>query len=766
MNARIRILSPGTPVLREVTGDTIRLGRNPDSEIAFDPAIHAKVSGDHARIEPAVNGFALVHLSRSNKTLLNDQPVETSAPVKVGDRIRLGFTGPILLVELLDDPAPDFSSTVQADEHHFALLRGTAAANRFTVGDGGVIGRDSTAAKFVLDHPLVSRAHAKIGSIGERLVIADLKSANGTFVNGVRIKKTVELKEGDRLDIGPFSLKFNGRALISSSRDNNVELVARNVCRVVKNATTGKKLTLLDNINLVIKPKEFVCLLGPSGSGKSTLLTILCGRAAPDAGSVTINGANLHANFAQLKQGIAMVPQKDALHDSLSVEQAMTYTAELRLPADTGRSERRTTVSDLLSVVGLTSRSGTRIRSLSGGQLKRASLANELLSRPSLLFLDEVTSGLDEQTDQEMMELFRMVADGGKTVVCITHNLSNVEAFCHLVVILTAGGKLAFMGTPDEAKSYFRVARLGEVYKKLGARPAEEWEEEFAKSSYYNGYIRDRMPEEVEADDEPAPTREAPKRKLELTKVYKQASVLTRRYKSIWWGNSSALLALFGQCMLVALLLGMAFGSLPDISNPMERAAKSSTLVFLLAVSSFWFGCNTAAKEIVKERTLYVRERAINLDDLSYLFSKLGILGVIGGVQITLLYAIVKFWCDPSGSVFLQWITLIALMFAGTTLGLLISAFASSEEVATALVPIVVIPQIVLSGAIVSLSGLSDILSRFGIASHWGYRALSELALNDKYPAKALVFLVLHSLIQYGATYAFLRFGDKWLKRG
>ena len=107
----------------------------------------------------------------------------------------------------------------------------------------------------------------------------------------------------------------------------------------------------------------------------------------------------------------------------------------------------------MLGVVGLTQRRATLIRHLSGGQVKRASLAKEMICKPTLLFLDEVTSGLDEQTDRDMMDLFRQVADDGKTVVCITHNLANVEATCHLVAILTEGGRLAFFGPPEAAKN-------------------------------------------------------------------------------------------------------------------------------------------------------------------------------------------------------------------------------------------------------------------------------------------------------------------------
>ena len=236
---------------------------------------------------------------------------------------------------------------------------------------------------------------------------------------------------------------------------------------MVRDRATGLPLALLSDIELVVRPGEFVCLLGPSGSGKTTLLAILSGRNPPTAGAVMVNSEDLYANFDALKEDIAVVPQKDILHDSLTVASALGYTAELRLPADLSRREVESSVEEILEVVGLSDRQGTLIRDLSGGQVKRASLANEMVSRPSLLFLDEVTSGLDEQTDQEVMELFRKVADGGKTVVCVTHSLANVEQTCHLVVILTQGGRLAFIGTPEEAKAYFGITRLGDVYRKL-----------------------------------------------------------------------------------------------------------------------------------------------------------------------------------------------------------------------------------------------------------------------------------------------------------
>src|SRR5438270_1293700 len=143
----------------------------------------------------------------------------------------------------------------------------------------------------------------------------------------------------------------------------------------------------------------------------------------------------------------------------------------------------------MLGTVALTARRAAVLRQLSGGQAKRASLANEILCKPTLLFLDEVTSGLDEQTDRDVMQLFRSLADRGKTVVCITHSLANVERNCHLVVILTPGGKLAFVGTPAEALQYFGIDRLGDVYDRLAEQPAEHWQQAFLKSPLFKPYV-------------------------------------------------------------------------------------------------------------------------------------------------------------------------------------------------------------------------------------------------------------------------------------
>ena len=443
-----------------------------------------------------------------------------------------------------------------------------------------------------------------------------------------------------------------------------------------------------------------------------------------------MNGEDLYTHFDALKEDIAVVPQKDVLHDSLAVGEALRYTAELRLPEDMSSDEVESSVSDILDVVGLSSRRNMLIRHLSGGQVKRASLANELVSRPSLLFLDEVTSGLDEQTDREVMELFRQVAEGGKTVVCITHSLANVEATCHLVVILTEGGKLAFVGTPDEAKAYFQISRLGDVYRQLAQRTPEEWHNRFRAHPFFKQYVIDRLPSETLSEREGSPPRVRATGRGASS--FRQAMVLTRRYVSIWRGDRQALGVMLGQSVLVAVLLGLVFGNLSDVKLLADRAMRSMNLLLLLAVSCLWFGCNTAAKELVKERVIYLRERDFNLRVGGYVASKFLVLAVIGVVQAMVLFSIVRAWCGPEGNVVLQLATLVALSVVGTTVGLLISAVARSEEVAIALVPIAVIPQIILSGAIAPLSGVALWIAKAFVSVYWAQEALQRL-LPDAY---------------------------------
>lgn len=619
-----------------------------------------------------------------------------------------------------------------------------------------LIGREEGRVDIHLPDIRVSRTHAWILREGRKATITDLRSANGTFVDGNSIRRPTVIKEGDRIQIGPYNLIFRNRALYSVSHENNVQLVAHGLTRRVPDRKRrGQTKTILDDISLVVQPHEFVCILGPSGSGKTTLLSTLSARVRPNKGRVLFNSDDLFANFDALKQSLAVVPQRDVLHDVLPVNVALWYTAKLRLPKDTSRDDIDARIDEMLETVNLTQHQFTQIHRLSGGQVKRASCINELICNPSLIFLDEVTSGLDEQSDCEMMRLFRTMADNGKTIICVTHSLSFVEENCHLVVILATGGVLAFVGSPSDAIKYFEIKRLGDVYQKLKERHPDTWKEKFRQSELYQTYIEKRLPDEVAKEQPKAPN---PFRHILAAGAYwRQFLLLSRRYLSIKWADKRSLGMSFGQCLFIAFMLVWLFGDISKMDvkdeslayakkaffvetmdelfeedreeiiieqEELKRADRTSKLLFLLCISCIWFGCNGAAKEIVKERSIYAKERDVGLRILSYYGSKLLLLGVLAVVQASLLYFIVRHFTNLGGATLDQWILLSLVSVTGIAIGLAISALSKSVDFAVTVIPIFLIPQIVFAGLIAPLLHGTRDFSQICITSYWSYQGL------------------------------------------
>jgi ABC transport system ATP-binding/permease protein len=721
--------------------ESFLVGRNETADVCVsDPTC----SRHHFRLVRQQGRYHVEPLNPRNPTYLNNRPLLKLEPVDHGALLQAGDTRFQFLVRpagvgaasvapparppAAPPPIPATRTIVRGPVDKIDDADASLECTDFPLAGVMVIGRDRV--QIHLPHPQVSRSHARIALQGTTATLTDLSSANGTFVNGQRIQSAVTLRPGDQVDIGPYALRFTGTALTALTRANNVQLIARDVRRVVTSRETGQPLVLLDDVTLVIRPKEFVCLLGPSGSGKSTLLTALSGRSGVNGGRVLLNGRDLFANFQAMKHDIAVVPQKDVLHDSLKVGEALNYTARLRLPPDTSPAEIDQAIGQMLETVGLTERRGTVIRHLSGGQVKRASLANEILCKPSLLFLDEVTSGLDEQTDREMMNLFRSLADAGKTVVCITHSLANVDRTCHLVVILTVGGKVAFVGKPAEALAYFGIERLGDVYQRLAEKPAEHWRENFRKSQLCQRYVAARIPPDAgeAATVTPGPFVHPAEHARVLLR---QTRLVTSRYAAIWRGDYQSLLAMAGQAIAVAFLLGMLFGNL-GAETGRDLASHSVNLLFVVAISSFWFGCNNAAKEVVKERTIFRRERDFNLRNESYYASKLMLLTAFSWLQTLLLFGIVAAWCRPPMFDKVESVVvLLTLALTGVTLGLAISALAATEEMAITLIPMAVIPQIILADVIAPIGGLSKALALLAISTYWGNRGLDACLESD-----------------------------------
>ncbi len=347
-----------------------------------------------------------------------------------------------------------------------ALLPSRSGAMHKPLGSA-TIGR-ATDNDIVIQDVLASRHHAFLTQTPLGTEIRDAHSVNGTFVNGVRVGSAV-LTEGDVVTIGNVDLVFTHDALVrrteAATRTGGLEV--NSVCFTVDR---GKQL--LDHISLTARPGTLTAIIGGSGAGKTTLSRLIAGYTTPSSGSVTFEGHNIHTEYASMRSRIGMVPQDDVVHRQLTVNQALGYAAELRLPPDTSKADREQVVAQVLEELELTKHADTRVDKLSGGQRKRASVALELLTGPSLLILDEPTTGLDPALDRQVMMMLRQLADAGRVVLIVTHSVSYLDV-CDQLLLVAPGGKTAFLGPPSQIGAAMGTTNWADIFANVGADPDE-----------------------------------------------------------------------------------------------------------------------------------------------------------------------------------------------------------------------------------------------------------------------------------------------------
>lgn len=647
---------------------------------------------------------------------VNGHPINQLTLLDDGDWLSLGSS--LFQVNLPDHPPPSQSAPAQQEPKTGVLT----------------IGRLSEC-ELAIPSPLVSREHARLICDEAGVVIEDLHSTNGTFVNGRILVGRAKLQPGDQIAIATFTFVFTGEALEPVDTEGHVRVEVRDLCKEVPDRSGGKAKRILDQINLVIEPGEFVAIFGTSGSGKSTLLDALNGRRPATHGRVLYNGTDLYTAFDRFRSAIGYVPQQDIVHRKISVERALEYTARLRLPPDTTSEEIKTHIARVLDKVGLTEKAALPIDTpapLSGGQLKRVSLAVELVANPNILFLDEVTSGLDAGTDKRMMRLFADLAADQKTVICVTHSLENIDA-CHLVALLHRG-KLAYFGPPREAPGYFGIQRLSDVYDLLETSPGDYWAERFPSSPFHKTYIADRQTESRHCAADNLETR-PPRTVRRVLFNWSQTGILMRRYLDLIISDRRNLGILLLQAPLIATVVGLVF----DTEGPLPvRAAAESQVVFILVLSAIWFGCLNSARELVKELPIYLRERSVNLRIGPYLASKILPQASLCALQCLMLLTIVSTLVSLPGDFLKRLLALFAASMAATGMGLAVSAFVDSNDKAIATVPILLIPQVVLSNAVVRLGDAGLIAAKTTMISFWAFDALKATLSGETLSAKDL----------------------------
>jgi len=527
--------------------------------------------------------------------------------------------------------------------------------------------------------------HASITKIKNNYFLEDLGSTNGTFVNGKKINSIIELSSNDKIFIGRHQLSLEGKA-----KDLNEELA---ITAVGIQQTYSNGVKALKKMDLAVPSKSITAIMGPSGCGKSTLLKVLNGDTPASKGKVFLFNQELFSNWEYLKTQIGYVPQDDIVHQKLTVRQCLFFTAKLRLEK-LSNNEIDKKINQVLEDLNILDKKNNLISNLSGGQRKRVSIAVELITDPLIMFLDEPTSPLDPQTVDGFLELMKKLAEKGTTVIMVTHKPEDLD-YMDEVIFMSKGGSIVYYGDSKKYKEYFKVKTAVSVFLQISGKNAQKWIDKYlnprplSKSSDFS-FIRSNS----------------------NTSMIKQLFWLTRRYFKIKTNDRMNSLLMIAQAPIIAILICLIFDQV------------TSTVLFLISISAIWLGMQNSAREIVSEYPIYKRERMYNLNIFPYIFSKINVLSIFSIIQSFIFILILTIFYSgnvvPLNQPVILFFWMVFLSITSIFMGLLLSAAVKTTERAMTILPLILLPQIMLSGVIAQVNNVLVELLSYLTISRWG----------------------------------------------
>lgn len=653
--------------------EIITIGRDPNATVVLTGP---SVSRLHGELRQERKNWVYRDLGSSAGSTIGTQPVTVASIARPLELVIGGSGGPTLALHPMALPG---DATAPIGDGPTALR-----------GSGRIItiGRDPTS-EIVVDDLTVSRTHAQVTDTPAGLVIEDLRSHNGTFVNGRRIAKAT-IEQGDFVAVGNATFQLAGAHLHRVDEGETISFGAGDV-----SVTVPSGLTLVDRVSFDLPERSLMAIVGPSGAGKSTLLGVLSGLRDPSAGTVLYQGRDLHREGEDLVQRIGFVPQADLLHDGLTVRNSLRYTEQLRLSPDTTLEERDRRIDEVLAQLGMSHRAEARIDRLSGGERKRVNVATELLTQPSLLLLDEPASGLDAGLERTLMRLLRELADDGRTIIVVTHSLESLD-LCDRVMVLAPGGVPAYYGHPAGLEDRFGHDDLVETFHHLATGPGDWRDPRLAAAPPRADFG---------SSESTGSTSAGPRRRSR--EWFAQLGALTSRFISVIASDRRNLALLLAQAPILGLLMLAAMPA-DELSSPgptqLRFVSTAGLVLFVVLLGATWLGANNAIREIASERALFLRERSAGLSVSAYVASKALVLGVLTAVQAGVLVAIATAaQGGPEDAVVLGWplgeLMVVAALagVASMALSLVVSAVVGTPDRATTLLPIVLILQFVLS---------------------------------------------------------------------
>ena len=594
-----------------------------------------------------------------------------------------------------------------------------------------------------------------------------LQADRPIVVRGIPVRGALDLVDGDTIHIDA------GQILRCDFTDRIIE-EERNIIRsldvrdLVSRFRSGA--TALDNLNFSIERGEMVCVMGASGCGKSTLLRTLAGQFPPVAGEVQLNQRSLYRNLDPLLQYITYIPQYDAFDEQLTIEENLKFAAAIRAP-HLSRRERQRRIDSKLAELGLNERrsevvGGSRQKVLSGGERKRLNIGLDMVSTADVYLFDEPTSGLSSKDSEHVIEIIRGMAHNKIVLVTIHQPTSKVFQMFQKALLLDKGGKLVYFGTPTEMLSYFAEAEHEQLFgTELGGcqacgttrpefifdvleTPLRDLSGDLIYEENNRGqlvparrfspeYWRDkfeayRLMKEVQ---QPASSRTPIPSGLESRNILHQRPtgwkglrwrdelnqflVLLQRSFISKMRNKANLLTTLVEAPMLAFLIGAVLRYSEGKSYDFASAFHIPTYLFLSLVVAMFLGLTNSVDDIIRDRPVLLRERNLNVRVGYYLLAKAITLGLFAFGQCALFTLIGNWMVSIRGFYWVEFTAMFLTAFSGIAIGLLISSLAKEGKTAVNIIPVVLIPQIILGGALIKYEEMNRNLDFIHSIHEW-----------------------------------------------
>jgi len=549
------------------------------------------------------------------------------------------------------------------------------------------------------------------------------------------------------------------------------------------------KLGLRD-ININEESGKLIGIMGGSGAGKSTLLNVLNSMEVPSGGSVKINGKNIHTEQKDIEGVIGHVSQDDLLIEELTVYENLFYNAKLCF-GNLGDEEISKNCNELLASLGLSETRNLKVgspleKTISGGQRKRLNISLELIREPSVLFVDEPTSGLSSRDSENIMDLLKELALKGKLIFVVIHQpSSDIYKMFDKLMILDVGGYPIYYGNPVDAVSYFKRlvnhvnAEESECSQCGNVNPEQIFNiieskvlDEYGNLTYnrkvspitWNTHYKEIIESDIHSEKKHT---EIPESIFKIPNVFKQFKVFFTRDVRSKLTNTQYLLISFLEAPLLAFILAFLvrfFNTDVDTSKGYIFGENENipAYMFMSVVVALFVGLTVSAEEIIRDRKIRKRESFLNLSKGSYLWSKIAIMFTLSAIQ-TFTFVMVGNFVLGIESMFADyWMVLFSASCFANILGLNISSAFNSAVTIYILIPFLIIPQLLLAGVVVKFDKLNPTLAKQGsvplsgevMASRWAFEALTVNQFkNNKYEQNFYKFDKSMSVATYKKDY-------------